>query len=481
MEGQAPVTKAELDRLLRPWQRGGRGYAALAAALRSLILDGRLPLRARLPSERDLSGMLGVSRTTTTAAYDVLRDEGYLESRRGSGSRISLPTGGTVDRELTVEGGEAPGADVIDLTLASLPAPGAMMDAVGRAAHDVAAHLGGYGYDPLGIPSLRRSVADHFTRRGVPTGQEQIVVTSGAQHALRLLLEVLVVPGDPVLAEIPTYPHALEALRRAGTRLAPVYVGDAGWDMEQVAARFRDAAPRLAYMICDFHNPTGFLMKDEERSALVAAAERAGAHLIVDETFAELDLEPWREAPEPMAAHDPGGRVITIGSMSKAYWGGLRIGWIRCVSPLARRVARARAAVDLATPVLEQLVAEHLLRARESVLAERRALLTGRRDALADALRRELPAWRFRVPRGGLCLWPELDRPEAEALADVAEREGVRIVPGSRFGLEGTLQSRIRLPYTQPEEVLEEAVTRVASAYRRLQLGARPRPAGLVT
>jgi DNA-binding transcriptional MocR family regulator len=182
-----------------------------------------------------------------------------------------------------------------------------------------------------------------------------------------------------------------------------------------------------------------------------------------------------------MSVHDPEARVIAIGSMSKAYWGGLRIGWIRCVPPLALRVARARAAIDLATPVFEQLVAEHLLRESESVLSERRTLLRARRDALANALRTQLPAWRFRVPRGGLCLWPELDRPDAEALADVADTEGVRISPGSRFGLEGTLERRVRLPYTLPEEVLQEAVDRLGSAYRRLELGARPRTASMVT
>jgi DNA-binding transcriptional MocR family regulator len=479
MEGVPTVTNSELARLLRPWRRDGGGYMALAGAMRSLILDGRLPLRARLPSERSLAAAIGVSRTTSTAAYAVLRDEGYLETLRGSGSRIVLPTGGTVDRE--VEGAGEPTSNSIDLTIAAMPAPGAMLEAVARASRDLAAHLGGFGYDPLGIPSFRRAVAEHFTRRGVPTTDEQIVVTSGAQNALRLLGEVLVAPSDPVLVEIPSYPHALEALRRAGGRLIPVDIGDDGWDMDLIAARFRQAVPRLAYMVCDFQNPTGFLMDDGQRSALVVAAGRAGAHVIVDETFTELDLEPWRVRPQPMAVHDPEARVIAIGSMSKAYWGGLRIGWIRCVPPLARRVARARAAIDLATPVFEQLVAEHLLRASESVISERRTLLRARRDALANAVRAQLPAWRFRVPSGGLCLWPEMDRPDAEALADVAETEGVRVSPGSRFTLEGSLDRRVRLPYTLPEDLLQEAVARLATANRRLELGARPRTPSMVT
>jgi DNA-binding transcriptional MocR family regulator len=239
-----------------------------------------------------------------------------------------------------------------------------------------------------------------------------------------------------------------------------------------MASLWRTAVPRLAYLICDFQNPTGFLMSDEERSALVGAAARAGSHVIVDETFARLDLEPWRPTPRPMAAHDREGRVVTVGSMSKAYWGGLRVGWIRCTAALAHRVAHARAGLDLSTPVLDQLVAEHLLRMGESVLAERRGLLTSRRDALVNALRRDLPACRFRVPRGGLCLWVELDGADAEALAHTADAAGVRIIPGTTFSVDGTLNRRVRLPYTQPAHVLEEAVTRLAAAERRLRLGA---------
>src|SRR4029079_16418074 len=92
VDGSGLITKTDLERVLRPISRGGPGYLAVAAAIRSSILDGRFPLRARLPSERDLAALLGVSRTTTTAAYDVLRRDGYLESRRGSGSRVVLPT-----------------------------------------------------------------------------------------------------------------------------------------------------------------------------------------------------------------------------------------------------------------------------------------------------------------------------------------------------------------------------------------------------
>jgi DNA-binding transcriptional MocR family regulator len=470
MEVRSAIRGSELARLLGAWEGAGPGYAALAAALRTLVLDGRLPLRARLPSERELAVTLGVSRTTTTAAYDLLRGEGYLESRQGSGSRVALPTGRAAERELVGGTGDGDRTDAIDMTIAALPAPGAMSEAVERATRDLAGHFGSTGYDPTGLPGLRRAVADHFAERGVPTTEDQVVVTSGAQHALTLLLDVLLAPGDPALVEVPSYPNALAAFRRAGARFVPAAMGEDGWDLRLIEAQFREQVPRVAYLLPDFQNPTGFLMSDEARESLVRAAGRASTHLVVDETFALLDLEPWRPRPRPTAALDRDGRVVTVGSMSKSFWGGLRVGWIRCSPPLARRLTKARAAIDLATPVLEQLVAEHLLRSSDVVLDERRRLLVERRDALAEALRRELPGWRFRVPRGGLCLWAEMERPEAEALAVVAAREGVHVVPGPTFSVDGTLDRHVRLPFTQPSDRLEEAVGRLAAAERRLAL-----------
>jgi DNA-binding transcriptional MocR family regulator len=476
MEARSAVPGPELARLLGSWEGDGPGYSALAARLRTLVLDGRLPLWVRLPSERELAGTLGVSRTTTTAAYDLLRGEGFLESRRGSGSRVALPTGGAADRELAAVLGAEAREDAIDLAVAAMPAPGAMVEAIERAVRDLAGHLGGTGYDPTGLPSLRRAVAQHFEARGVPTTPDQVVITSGAQHALTLLLDTLLAPGDPALVEVPSYPNALAAFRRSGARFVTAVIGARGWDVEVMAAQLRENVPRVAYLIPDFQNPTGFMMGDDERAALVAAAGRAGTHLIADETFTLLDLEPGRPRPRAMAAHDPNGGVVTAGSMSKSFWGGLRVGWIRCAAPLARRLTRARASFDLATPVFEQLVAEHLLRASDAVLDERRRLLAERRDTLAGALRDRLPEWRFRVPRGGLCLWAQMDRPEAESLAEAAAREGVRIVPGPTFGVGGGLEVNVRLPFTQPPEQLVEGVERLAAARRRLRLRAEAEP-----
>jgi DNA-binding transcriptional MocR family regulator len=468
MQAPPEVSSDDLSRLLGSWKGNGPAYQRLAGAVRSLVLDGRLPLRARLPSERVLAVALGVSRTTSAGAYDLLRNEGYIESLRGSGSRIALPAGTAMERELPTGESDRPRADSLDMTIAALPAPGAMMDSVLRATRDLSAHLGGSGYDPSGLRSLRKVVATQFSARGLPTDEDQIVITSGAQAALSLLLGVLAAPGDPVLVEEPSYPNAFEAMRRARVRMVPVPIDD-GWDLDRIQALFRRVAPRLAYMICDFQNPTGFLMTERQRGSLAAAAERSGAYLVVDETFARLDLEPWREMPGPVAAHDREGRVVTIGSMSKAYWGGLRIGWIRCVAPLARRLARGRVGLDLATAVLEQLVAQHLLGAGEGVLAERRSLLTERRDVLAAALRRTLPTWRFTVPRGGLCLWVDVGRGEAQPLTEAAEMEGVRLIPGTTFSAIGTLDGMVRLPFTQPPDVLESAAIRLAAAERRRQ------------
>jgi DNA-binding transcriptional MocR family regulator len=207
-----------LARLLGAWRTPRPDYVSLAAAIRLLVLDGRLPLRTRLPGERDLAAALGTSRTTTAAAYAALRDEGFVASRRGSGSWTRLPA----DRGPAAEQG-CPDAGDIDLSCAATAAPeGALHRALAAATAELPRHLPGPGYDALGLPVLRAAIAEHLTRRGVPTSPEQVLVTNGAQHALALLLRVLAGPGDRVLVDHPTYPNALDAIHAAGARPVPV-------------------------------------------------------------------------------------------------------------------------------------------------------------------------------------------------------------------------------------------------------------------
>jgi DNA-binding transcriptional MocR family regulator len=160
--------------------------------------------------------------------------------------------------------------------------------------------------------------------------------------------------------------------------------------------------------------------------------------------------------------------------MSKAYWGGLRIGWVRASAPLVQRLAALRVGVDMSSPVLEQLVAVHLLRDAPAIVAARRAQLAVRRDALIGALREYLPEWQFTVPAGGVMLWAELDGPISSALARAAEDVGVRLAPGPRFGLDGTLERFLRLPFSLPADDLIEAVRRIASVRHDLDRSARP-------
>ena len=183
---------------------------------------------------------------------------------------------------------------------------------------------------------------------------------------------------------------------------------------------------------------------------------------------------PQPALPAPLAAWDPAGQVITIGSMSKAFWAGLRIGWVRADPGLAAQLQAARGPSDLASPVVEQLAAAWLLDRADGLLPARRASLTRRRDALSGALASHLPAWRFRLPPGGLSLWARLDAPVSSALAQAAERYRLRLVPGPRFGSGANLEGYLRLPFTLPEAELRDAVGRLAEARASLGLAAAP-------
>ncbi len=454
------IAAPHLVRLLGDWRGGAAAYPALAAALRTLIVEGRLPPRTRLPSERALAAALGISRNTATAALDVLREQGYLASRRGTGSWVTSPAvaADRPDERL------APGPDVIDLTLANLPAPADLGALAALAANAVTGELGGHGYEPFGLPATRAAIGAHLCARGLATEPAQVLVTQGALHALDLALRALVRPGDRVLVETPTYPGALDAIRAHGAVAIGVPVGPDGWDPAFMRTALRDARPRLGYLIPDFQNPTGFRASAEQRAELARAARAAGVLLLSDESLAELWIDAG-ERPPSLGAGDSGTGVLAVGSLSKPVWGGLRSGWVRGDRELLRSLALARGSQDVGSPVLDQLLAVEVLGRLDSLLPGRRALLRERRDALRAALATLRPAWRVAWPGGGMSVWAELpDGTASSALAARAVEHGVRVAAGPRFGAEGGFEQRLRLPFTQPPELLTEAVRRLAAA-----------------
>lgn len=445
-------------------------YQGLAESLRLLILDGQLVADLRLPSERSLSEVLRLSRSTVAAAYALLRERGLLTARRGAGNYVTVDQRSVASELLPAPTFSRDG--VIGLTCASSEAPPGVAAAYAKALDQLPGLLTGTGYFPDGLPALRERLAEWFSRRGLPTAADQLIITAGALAGLNVVARGLLAPGDRVLLESPTYSNAIAALSSAGARPVALPVGGRAdpWEATHLEQALRQSSPRFAYLIPDFHNPTGALMPADRRAPVAAALRRHQTVAVVDETLVELALDDVA-MPPPFASFGRG--VITLGSASKAFWGGLRIGWIRAPRALVGRLVDARASLDLGAAPVEQLVLTELLDQGSAVLSARRAVLGVRRDALLDALARHLPEWAPNTPPGGLSVWARLPRPTARQVAAAAAEHGLLVTPGPRFHVGSGGERHLRLPFTAPEGVLTEAVRRLAAADADVRAGQR--------
>jgi DNA-binding transcriptional MocR family regulator len=466
-----------LARELGNWRTSSRSapaYQGLADGIRMLIIDGRLPVGARLPSERALADALRVSRTTVTAAYAELRDDGYLNARRGARSTTALPVA------TAAAAPTAPPA-AVNLAAAALAAPAAaMMDAFTEAVHRVTPFLHNTGHELTGVPALRAAIAERYCARGLPTEPDEVIVTTGAVQAINLILATYTQPGDRVLVEQPTYHGALSAITTAGARPVPVAMTQDGWDLDAVHAAIRQLAPSLAYFVPDNQNPTGLTMPASERKRLAHIISETRTRTIIDETMTDVWLD--EPVPPPVAAAMTARRdlILTIGSTSKSFWGGLRIGWIRAERNTLATIAALRPAIDMGTAIVEQLAAARLLGMAEDVLPERREILRERRALLLSLLGEHLPDWRPVPGSGGMALWVRLPAPMSSALSAAASRMGLEIPPGPRFGVDGTLERFIRVPYTLPHDQLSEAIELLARAWRSVTGATTPEPHAMV-
>ncbi len=477
VEMQARALDVDLmARELGNWRtssRSGPAYHGLADAVRLLIVDGRIPVGARLPSERAMADALRVSRTTVTAAYAQLRDDGYLNARRGARSTTALPVAPAARVEAA--------APSISLAAAALSAPAAAVsEAFVDATHDVTPYLHLVGHELVGVDVLRQAIAERYCERGLPTEPDEILVTTGALHAIGLILTTYVQPGDRVLVEQPTYHCALSAITTAGARPVPVAMTEDGWELDAVRAAVQQLSPSLAYLIPDNQNPTGLTMSLHDRKRLAGIIAETRTRTIIDETILDMWLDDAVPAPMAAAMSTRRDLVLTVGSMSKSFWGGLRVGWIRAERATIATIAALRPSIDMGTPVLEQFAAARLLAQRDRLLPERRDILRARRALLLELLERHLPDWEPGPGVGGMSLWVRLPAPMSTALSAAASRMGLELPAGPRFGVDGTLERFVRVPYALPEDQLSAAIELLARAWHSVTGSTAPEPTTVV-
>jgi DNA-binding transcriptional MocR family regulator len=467
-------SERELLQALGSWSSVGRGplYQKLADALRRAF-DREIPVGTLLPPERRLAELLIVSRTTVVTAYKILRSEGWLESRRGSGTRVAQSQRPHPVEESLALGGVSRFRNTVDRGLSQYDFSGDSIGAAtlmtGEFCEELASKLAAVategGYRPHGLPSLRGAIARHLSARGLPTDQRQVLVTAGAQQAINLLAQLLIPRGAVAVVEDPTYAGALDALTAVGARIVSMPVEDqvASWEaLDQVYARHR---PRLVYLTPTFQNPTGVVLSSGRRRQLAEFAGQYGVTVVEDTTLESLALS--RTPPAPIAAHDRSGHVVTIGSLSKTAWSGIRIGWIRAEPVLIDRLVRLKTVADLATSLPSQIVAELTIEHFDRIVGERIELARDRLALATHLLHSQLPRWEFTVPQGGQSLWIRLPQGDGEGFGQAALREGVVVIPGPLVSPTRSFSDHVRLVYLQESYVLREGVARLATAWER--------------
>jgi DNA-binding transcriptional MocR family regulator len=468
-----PAAELDFVHALGAWSQGsGPVYRRLANGMRSAVMRGDLAPGSRVPAERNLARLLAVSRTTVVSAYEILRQEGWLESRQGSGTmvraaprraeRVAEPPSfrrHPVYRSL-IEGS----GGTIEFLGAHLSGSGAIPDEIVSLKEGIARLARGHGYLPAGLPELRRGIAKRLDARGLPTREDQVLVTSGAQQAIGLVASLFLQRGDAVALESPTYLGAMDLFANAGAHLVPVPVGDRGVSAEVLRDVVARASPRLVYLVPTFHNPTGLLVPEATRRAIARIADESGVPIVEDDTLADLTLGP--EPPPPIAAFSRDGPVLTVGSLSKVLWGGLRIGWIRAPEPILARLTRLKILTDLGCSILSQLAAVELLARIEAIRRARRREVRAKYGRMARLLKSLLPSWSWTPPAGGLTLWVKLPHGDATGFAQVALRHGVAVVPGPLASPDSSGTDRLRLPFVHEPDTMAEGMQRLARAWR---------------
>lgn len=454
------ISAARFTLLVDGWRESGTGSVSrrLAHIVRSRIGSGLLKAGAFLPPERAIAAALSVSRTTVVAAFDELRADGLIASRQGQGTWVEANDNDDAapsSAQRLLLGGQR-----LNLA-ASVPGDASHLPHFVIDGADLAAVTPAHGYAPAGLPALREAIASRHDALGATTSITQIHVTNGAQHALDLALGALTRRGDVVAVEDPTYVGVFDLLVARGLAALPLPLGivDAGGD--RLTRLVRGGRARVILLLPAVHSPTGRVRNQVAMQRLAHDLDVLGLPVIEDNTVADLVFTGSR--PASLASLCTRAPVVSVESMSKVGWGGLRLGWLRGDAAVVEQTVLGRERTDFGTSVPSQLVGLHLLGDYDRLVDERRAALARASKLFARLVRRRLPEWSAPRPGGGLSTWVDIGL-DAESFTQHALRHGVVVASGASASRSRDARHHLRVCFDRTPLELEAAVSRLARA-----------------
>jgi GntR family transcriptional regulator/MocR family aminotransferase len=480
-QGWADLYAWQLDRASRtPLSR------QIYMQARSAVLSGALRAGTRVPSSRAMASQLGVARASVVSAYEQLMAEGYVESRHGSGTFISGEVAGLATRRRSAPRAikrpavptsarafpdferSAVQGEARPFNTGRTPIDARTAETWRSLTHRAVRRLGpndlGYA-DPAGLAELRANICDYLrVARAVRCELDQIVITAGTQQAIDIAIRVLLAPGDEVWVEDPGYPLTHAQLLLAKVQPHPIPVDVQGLVVDDG----RRTAPRArAVFVTPSHQfPTGVAMSMARRLELLAWARQSGAFIVEDDYTSE-----FRYSGPPLASLqglDDSEQVIYVGTLNKALFPGLRIGYAVVPQTLLRAFVGARYLIDRQPATLQQAVVSEFMQQGHFAahIRRMRQLYREQRDALAETLRRRA-AGRLDValPDQGMHLVAYLrDGSSDIAIEAAAQRAGIVVRAISRSYRAARPRSGLMLGFSGfPRQLIVPAAARLAT------------------
>lgn len=460
-------------------------YLQLRDGLRARLLSGAIAQGQRLPSSRELSALLHISRNTVDEAYRMLEDEGLVSIVKSQGAfasqRMDQADAGQTspffwenhiskeakdytdfrEHEGRVDLGNR---QVISFSSLAPDYHAFENDAFRRALNTVMVEEGAvllaYGYT-RGYEPFRQYVRQYLTGKGLRMDGQEVLIVNGFRQGAGLVVDTLVNAGDSVAVEAPTYNGFLGILLARGAQAVPIECDAEGMKPDALEEAIRSRDIRLVYLIPTYHNPTGRNMSLKRRREILRLCRRCDVPILEDGFNEELRFRG--ECHPAIKALDGAENVVYAGSFSKVLFPGIRVGWVVADQSLTRYLVHEKYNQDIHTPpLLQAALRQYCIEGNlDRHIKRTRGLYRERLDALYDALERYFTGRAvWQKVEGGFSAWVEFpEHLDLRAAMEDAKDFGVLYAPGDAFYPDGRGRNCIRLGFSRLEpEKIEEGI-----------------------